>query len=90
MRVITVQDSDKPIPKAISEYARVTKTQVSTSGKAEKVSTSNILISEAEEWVDVLDQLEEDTHNPVIENVAPVAPAKQRQRANDSVSYLIL
>ena len=93
VRVITVQDSDEgePNPEAIREFARVTKTRVSTSGKAEMVSTSNTPIFEAEEeWIDVLDPLGADADDPVFENIVPVAPAKQRQRANDSVSYLTL
>jgi hypothetical protein len=91
-RTITVLDSDEEdaIPKAADEYARVTKTRVATSGKAEKVVTSNIQISEVEK-VDIHPQLEADTGVPAdtVENVVRAVPAKKRkkqQKANDSVS----
>ena len=94
-RTITVLDSDEedPIPAATNEYARMTKTRVSASGKAEKVAMSNIPIFEVEEeWVDILDPLESntlDSADAVVKNTVPMVPAKQRQRANDSVSYPI-
>ena len=94
-RIITVLDFDEEdtIPKAADEYARVTKTQVVTSGKAEKVVTSNIQISEVEK-VDIHPQLEADTGVPAdtVENVVHAVPAKKwkkQQKANNSVSGLI-
>ena len=78
------------ILKATDKYVRVTKTRVATSGKAEKVITSNIQISEVEK-VDIHPQLEADTGIPAdtIENIVRVVPAKKQkkqQKANHSVS----
>ena len=85
---ITILDSDneQPLPTTTNKYARVTKTRVASSGKAEKVSTDGIQIFEAE--VEVLAPLEVDTNLPVdTENIVYVVPArKQRKRANNCVS----
>ena len=92
-RTITVLDSDEePLPPAVTEYARVTKTRVSTSGKAERIVTSNVPIFEVEK-VDVRalpepnDNIPEDTG---VVDVVHVVPAKRRKKANDSVSHQIL
>ena len=92
-RTITVLDSDKEDPLTITgdKYARVTKTRVTTSGKAEKVSTSNVPISKVEK-VDAHSPLGADTDVPadtVVENTVHAAPAKKRkkrEKANDSIS----
>lgn len=92
-RTITVLDSDEEhLPTITDEYARVTKTRVATSGKAERVVTSNVPIFEVEE-VDIRTPPEADVDVPVdtiVENAAPVVPAKRRKRVNDSVSGQIL
>ena len=91
-RVITIPDSDEedPSPKASSDYARVTKTRVSASAKAEKVSMGSIRIFE-EEQLSTPTPVEADVDNSadvVVENVVSAVPAKRRKRANDSVCYL--
>jgi len=47
-RKITVLDSDEEdtAPKVSSEYARVTKTRVTTSGKAKRIGTNSVPIFE--------------------------------------------
>ena len=90
-RTITALDSDEEDPPpATDEYARITKTRVSTSGKAEKVSTSSIPIYEVEE-ADIHTLLENISEGDDAEHTVPVMPAKrkQRKRGNDSVSSLI-
>jgi hypothetical protein len=88
-RTITVPDSDEEDPPlmANSEYVRVTKTRVGTSGKAERVSTTSVPILEAEQS-NIPTPLEDDVENPVdvIEDVVPAVPAKRQRMVNDSVS----
>jgi len=88
-RSITVLDSDEEDPPAADEYARITRTRVSSSGKAERVSTSSIPIFEAKE-ANIHTPLENISEDGGAEHVIPVGPAKQKQqkRANDSVSSL--
>lgn len=93
-RVITVLDSDEddPVPTASSDYARVTKTRVAASTKVEKVSMNSIPVFE-EDQLSVPTLLEETVDSSldvVVENIIAATPAKQRKRANDSVSYLVL
>ena len=93
-RTITVLDSDEDsLPTTTGEFARVTKTRVGTSGKAERVVMGCIPIVEVEE-VDVHAPLEENADAPmgtvtVTKNIVRKVPAKrQRKKANDSVSVL--
>jgi len=91
-RTITVLDSDEedPLPTAASDYARVTKTRVGTSGKAERVAMSSVPIFKVEE-VNFHAPLEANTNgstDAVAEKIVPVVPAKKRKKANDSVSGL--
>jgi len=91
-RTITILDSDEEdlLPKVSTEYARVTKTRVTASGKAERITTSSIPVFEVE---DVNDHAPPEVDNDNLvddatENVISVAPAKKRKRVNDSVSDL--
>lgn len=92
-RSIAVLDSDEedPTPKAPIDYARVTKTQVGTSGKVKRVTTSSVPIFEVEE-VSVHAPPEVDTNNlenaPADDIPRPAPAKKRRKRSNDSVSYL--
>ena len=87
-RTIVVPDSDEEtLPTAANDYARVTKTRVAASGKAEKIATSSVPIFEAEK-VNAA-PLEPNTNVPgdtSVMYVDPVVPAKRWKRANDSVS----
>lgn len=90
-RTITVLDSDEegPFPIPSNEYARVTKTRVGTSGKAEKVTSSSVSILEVDQ-LNAPALLEEDAGDSVgvvVGDGFPTMPAKQRKRANDSVSF---
>ena len=88
-RTIAVLDSDEEDPPltANSEYVRVTKTRVGTSGKAERVSMTSVPILE-EDRSNVPTPLEDNIENPtdVVEINVPAVPAKRRKTVNDSVS----
>ena len=91
-RVIAILDSDEdsPPPKASNDFARIMKTRVSASAKAEKVSMSSVPIFE-EEQLNTPAPVEanvDDSADVVIKNVVPAVPAKRRKRANDSVHFL--
>ena len=92
-RIITVLESDDedPLSTAASEYARVTRIRVATSGKTERVATSSVPIFEEEQAIAGA-PLEENTNDSVdaVENIVATVPAKQQKKANDSVSGLIL
>lgn len=90
-RTIAVPDSDDDSPPAATnDYAQVTRTRVGTSGKAERVTTSSVPISEVEmEKVDAHTSLDRNTGGSMdasAENDVSAVPAKQRKKANDSVS----
>ena len=89
-RTINVLDSDEdsPLPVASNDYARVTKTRVGTSGKAEKVSMTSVPILEIEQPSPPtpLEENAEHSADVIIKNVVPEMPAKQRKKVNDSVS----
>jgi hypothetical protein len=90
-RTIAVLDSDEDeegmLPTVSKEYARVTKTRVGPSGKAERVSATSIPILKAEESNTPI-PLEENIENStdVVEGVVPAVPAKRQKTINDSVS----
>jgi hypothetical protein len=90
-RTITVLDSDEENPPAvIDKYARLAKTRVASSGKAEKYTTSTVQISDVEMHT-LLEEDAEVVADPVAGYVVPAVPAKmkkKRKRANDSVSGL--
>ena len=92
-RVITVigSDKDEPALKASSDYARMTKTRVASSAKAEKVSMKSIQFFE-EEQLSTPAPMEADVDDSVdaVETVVSAVPAKQRKKANDSVSSYLL
>lgn len=92
-RTITVPDSDEEElpPATANHYARVTKTRVASSGKAEKVTTNSVPIFEVEE-VEIHAPLEAYIDIPAeTENIVHVVPAKKRKKkVNDSVSRQIL
>lgn len=92
-RIVTVLDSDEEdLPRTTrGEYARVTKTRVGASGKAERVSTTNVPILEVEQSgiPAPLEENVEDTADTVVEKVIPTVPAKQPKKVNDSVSDVI-
>ena len=91
--IVPSSDEENPIPEAIIEYAQVTKTRVTTAGKAEKFTGSSVPVFATEEEVDIHAPLEADTDGPaetVAENDVPRVPAKKRKQANDSVSGLTL
>ena len=91
-RTIAVPDSDDDdlLPPTTNDYARVTKTRVGTSGKAERVAMSSVPIYEVEkENIDVHALLEGNIDNSTGATAEPIirtVPAKQRKKANDSVS----
>lgn len=89
-RTIRILDSDEdnPPPVASDDYARVTKTRVGISGKAERLSMTSVPILEVEKPTRPapLEENEENSANITVENVVPVKPAKQRKTINDTVS----
>ena len=94
VRAIYVPDSDDedPPPRFDTEYARLLKTRVTTSGKAESVTMKTLPFFEVEDIV-------HDSPEPTIDPPAPkdvmvetlpalTAPAKRkRKKANDSVRH---
>ena len=67
----------------------MTKTRVTTSGKEERIATSNIPVSEVEEVsTHASPEANTDTFVNTTENDVPIVPVKKkkRKRANDSVS----
>ena len=88
----TVLDSNHEDPSKVStEYAWVTKTQVTTSGKRERITTSSVPVFEMEEAsVDIHVPPEVNADNFIdtaAENVLPMVLTKKRwKRGNDSVS----
>ena len=92
-RTIAILDSDEEDlpPTPGDEYARVTKTRVGTSGKAERVSTINIPFFEQQS--DGPTPLEETVDSHVddnIEKIDPVVSVRRRKKKNDSVSHPII
>ena len=91
-RTITVPDSDEEEshPTTSNEYARVTKTRVTSSGKAEKISMNSIPIFEVDQPSEPVlqDENANDSANIVEINVPRrrTAPLKRRKKVNDSVS----
>jgi hypothetical protein len=88
-RVITVLSSDEEatIPAATDDYARITKTRVGSSGKADGVVTSSIPVFETEEVnVQAPEEIVNSFVDAAIENTIPAVPAKRRKKANDTVS----
>ena len=90
-RTITIMDSDEedPLPTPSNDYARMTKTRVGTSGKVEKVSTNSVRLFEVDQSNPsaLLEENADDSAGLVVDDVSPMAPAKQRKRVNDSVSF---
>lgn len=87
-RTITVPDSDEEdLPPTANDYAQLTKTRVTASGKAGKVTMSSIPVFEAERLSPPV-PLEENVDDFVdfTGTIAPAAPAKRRKKVNDSVS----
>jgi len=95
VRIVNVPDSDDEGPSRINtEYARLLKTRVSASGKAESVTMDRLPLPEAKVKraaqnnppESTVDGYEEITTGPTI----PDAKAKKkRKRLNDSVSTLV-
>ena len=94
IRTVIVPDSDDegPPPNVDAGYARLLKTHVTTSGKAESVTTSSLLLFEDKEIVH--NDSEPTTDNPeplVVENTIPSRRARKqrrRKKGNDSVRTL--
>jgi hypothetical protein len=94
IRTVIVPDSDDegPPPNVDAGYARLLKTRVATSGKAESVTTSSLLLFEDKEIVH--NDSEPTTDNPeplVVENTIPSRRARKqrrRKKGNDSVRTL--
>ena len=91
-RTIVVLDSDEEsVPPTANDYARVTKTRVAISGKAERIATSSVPIFEVEKVnATPLEPNMDVPGDTGVVDVDPVVPAKRRKRANDSVSGQII
>jgi hypothetical protein len=89
-RTIHIPDSDEEglLPSTSDDYARVTKTRVTASGKAGKVTMRSVPIVEVEQPnTPVLPEENPDTFlDVVVEDVVPAMPAKRQKTINDSVS----
>ena len=88
-RTITVLDSDEEdaLPTSTHEYARVTKTRVGTSGKAEGFAVSSVPVFQVEVNIRVpLEENVNDLTDAIAENIVPPVPTKKPKKANDSVS----
>ena len=87
-RTINIPDSDEEDlpPTPSNDYARVMKTRVGIAGKVERIATSNVPIFETDQ-LPLLEDNAEDRVDAIVEDVLPAVPAKQRKKANDSVSF---
>jgi hypothetical protein len=94
VRTVNVPDSDDEgcPPNIDTEYVRLLKTRIATSGKADSITTSSLAISEAKEVV------HDDSLEPTIDNHEEVAVEntirttkvkKRRKKANDSVRCVL-
>jgi len=92
VRTVTILDSDDPPPNVTTEYARLLKTRVTTSGKADSVTMNSLQLFEAKDIThdDSLESFLDSNEEAVVENVVPSVPAKKRRKKmNDSVCCLL-
>lgn len=96
VRTVTILDSDDEGPSNIdTEYARLLKTRVTTSGKADSVTMNSLPLLEVQNTThnDMPLAPCPDTQEPdetVAESAVPSKPAKKRRKkANDSVCFPI-
>jgi len=93
VRTINVPDSDdEGPPKVDTEYARLLKTRVAASGKADSITMNTLPVFELKATThndDSLDPgLDGQPEESIVENTPPSMPAKKpRKKANDSVCY---
>ena len=94
VRTIAIPDSDNEEPSNVdTEYARLLKTRVTTSGKADSVTMNSLPLIEAKNTHND-DSLEpclntQESYETVTENMVPSKPAKKKhKKANDSVRRL--
>lgn len=88
-RIISVPNSDEEdFPRTSGdEYARVTKTRIATSGKAERVYVSTVPVLEVEQpSTPTLPEEDGAYAADVEEKAAPAVKKKRRKKDNDSVS----
>lgn len=93
VRTVTIPDSDDPPPNVTTEYARLLKTRVAISGKADSVTMNSLPFFEINNVAHdnslepTLDSYEE----AAAENLVPGIPVKKRRKkVNDSVRCILL
>jgi hypothetical protein len=94
VRTVNVPDSDDedPTPKVETEYARLLKTRVATSGKAESVTRNSLPVFEVKaiSHNNSLEPTVDSYEEVVVGNATPTTKAKkQRKRVNDSVHCVL-
>ena len=92
VRTVTIPDSDDPPPNVTTEYARLLKTRVTTSGKADSTTMKSLPLFEVNDIArnDSLESTLDSYDEPVVENTVPSMPTKKRRKkANDSVRYTL-
>jgi len=95
VRTVNVPDSDEegPHPNIDVEYARLLKTRVATSGKADSVTMTSLPLFEVKDSArDDSSELTTDRHEEfIVENVIPVTMGKKKRRKkmNDSVRLFL-
>ena len=95
VRTVNIPDSDDEgsAPNIDTEYARLLKTRVATSGKAGSITMSNIPLLEIHHIAhdDSLEPISDNREEIVAENTIPSTPAKKRRKKkNDSVCCTLL
>ena len=93
VRTVNIPDSDDDAPpmKTDTEYARLLKTRVTTSGKVDSVTMDSLPLFEIEDH-NLLEQTADYYEAAEAENTIPsvTAKKKRRKKANDSVSVAVL
>jgi len=90
VRTVSIPDSDEEgfPPNVDTEYARLLKTRVTTSGKADSVTMDSLTLFEVKpaDHNDPLDPTIDIYEEPVVEETIPITTMKKRRKkANDSV-----
>jgi len=94
VRTVNVPESDDeaPPPNVDTEYARLLKTRVATSGKADSVTMNTLRLNEVKDTThsDALELAPNTCDESIADNTIPGMPAKKpRKKMNDSVRYTV-
>jgi len=94
VRTVNVPDSDDeaPPPNVDTEYARLLKTRVTASGKADSITMNTLKLTEVRDATHngPLEPTPDTCEESIVENAIPSMPAKKRRKKmNDSVRCTI-